>query len=109
MLPELGISKEDRDLLANEVTIVYHCAATIRFDEPLRKAVLMNTRGTKYMLELARCLKKLKLFAYVSTAYCHLHIKKLYEKPYAPPADPHGVIKACEWLKDQEIDLITKQ
>ncbi|KAL5286797.1 hypothetical protein ACFFRR_008046 [Megaselia abdita] len=109
MLPDLGLSQGDRDILANEVTIVYHCAATIRFDEQLRKAVLMNTRGTKLMLDLAKTLKKLKLFAYVSTAYCHLHIKKLYEKPYAPPANPHGVIKACEWLKDEEVDLITKQ
>jgi len=44
--------------------------------------VFMNTRGTKYMLELAQTLKHLDFFAYCSTAYCHLHVKTLYEKPY---------------------------
>lgn len=58
-IPELGISKEDQQLLANEVTIVYHCAATVRFDETLKKAVLLNTRGTKLMLELAETFKKI--------------------------------------------------
>lgn len=34
--PELGISQSDKDLLEREVHIVFHSAATIRFDEPLR-------------------------------------------------------------------------
>lgn len=58
-LPGLGISTEDRKKLCEEVEIVYHAAATIRFDEPLRKAVLLNTRGTKFMLELAQEMEKL--------------------------------------------------
>lgn len=61
------------------------------------------------MLEFASTLKKLVLFAYVSTAYCHLHIKTLYEKPYDPPANPHHVISACEWLTDAEMALIEKK
>ncbi|XP_017475765.1 PREDICTED: fatty acyl-CoA reductase 1 isoform X2 [Rhagoletis zephyria] len=109
LLPGLGISAEDLKKLREEVSIVYHCAATIRFDEPLRKAVFMNTRGTLYMLELAATLKHLDLFAYISTAYCHLHIKTLYEKPYDPPADPHKVIQACEWLNDDEVSTIEKK
>lgn len=43
----------------------------------LKKAVLLNTRGTKEMLELAKEMKHLKLFAYISTAYCHLEEKVL--------------------------------
>lgn len=60
-LPDLGISSEDRQLLVNDVSIVYHCAATVRFDETLKKAVLLNTRGTKLMLELAKTLPKLEV------------------------------------------------
>lgn len=59
--PGLGISDDDRKLLAAEVSIVYHCAATVRFDETLKKAVLMNTRGTKFMLELAKTMTKLEV------------------------------------------------
>ena len=57
--PDLGLSAENRKLLADRVTIVYHAAATIRFDEPLKRAVLLNTRGTKLMLEFAKEMKQL--------------------------------------------------
>lgn len=58
-LPDLGISDDDRKLLAENISIVYHCAATVRFDETLKRAVLLNTRGTKLMLELSKTFKKL--------------------------------------------------
>lgn len=58
-LPDLGISDDDRKLLAKNVSIVYHCAATVRFDECLKRAVQLNTRGTKLMLELCKTFKKL--------------------------------------------------
>lgn len=34
-LPELGISAADRKLLQNNVHIIIHSAATVKFDEPL--------------------------------------------------------------------------
>lgn len=57
----LGMYKEDRKLLAENVNFIYHCAATIRFDEPLKHAVLLNVRGTKLMLDLAKECKKLEV------------------------------------------------
>lgn len=67
----LGLSDADRKTLTDNVTIVYHCAATIRFDEELKKAVLLNTRGTKLMLDLAREMGKLKVTvcAFVSGSF----------------------------------------
>lgn len=61
MQPNLGVSEEDSDLLHKSVNIMYHCAATIRFDEPLKSAVLLNTRGTKYALEFAQKMTKLEV------------------------------------------------
>jgi fatty acyl-CoA reductase len=55
----LGISDEDRKLIADNVSLIYHCAATIRFDEKLKRAVELNTRGTLEMLNLALECKKL--------------------------------------------------
>ncbi|XP_061392598.1 fatty acyl-CoA reductase 1-like [Musca vetustissima] len=109
MEPQLGISSEDIELLRNEVSIVVHCAATVRFDEPLRKAVFLNVRGTKYCLDLASTFKNLSLFWYVSTTYCHVHIKHLYEKPYDPPADPHSMISLCEMLSDRDMADLEKR
>lgn len=34
--PELDLSKEDQSILIENINIVFHCAATIRFNEPLK-------------------------------------------------------------------------
>ena len=39
MEPNLGISNDDEDHLRNRVNLVFHSAATIKFDEPLRLAL----------------------------------------------------------------------
>lgn len=57
----LALSEEDRLRLTRSVQFIYHCAATIRFDEPLKHAVLLNTRGTKLMLDLAKECTKLEV------------------------------------------------
>ncbi|CAH2988364.1 unnamed protein product [Chilo suppressalis] len=105
--PDLAMSEEDRQKIIEEVDVIIHAAATIRFDEELKKAVLLNVRGTKLVLELAKQCKKLQLFMHISTAYCHLHEKLLEEKPYPPPADPHQIIQAVEWMDDETIATLT--
>ncbi|XP_064076069.1 fatty acyl-CoA reductase 1 [Vanessa tameamea] len=105
--PDLAISHDDRELIIDNVNIVIHAAATIRFDEELKKAVLLNVRGTKLVLKLAKQCKHLQLFVHISTAYCHLHEKLLEERPYPPPADPHKIIEAVEWMDEETIATIT--
>lgn len=60
-LPDLGLSPADRQTLVSNVNFVFHMAATVRFDEPLKKAVLLNTRGTKLVLGLAKEMKNLEV------------------------------------------------
>lgn len=36
MQPGLGLSTEDEDVLKAHIHVIFHCAATIRFDEPLK-------------------------------------------------------------------------
>lgn len=36
VLPGLGISNANIELLSQEVSIVFHSAATVKFDEPMR-------------------------------------------------------------------------
>lgn len=54
LLPELGLSPHDRHLLEENINIVFHSAATVRFDEPLRIAVEMNVVAVRKMLTLCR-------------------------------------------------------
>lgn len=57
----LGISTEDRQLVTENVSMIYHLCATIRFDEKLKKAVELNTRGTLEMIKLGLECKKLEV------------------------------------------------
>uniref|UniRef100_A0A2H1VU98 Fatty acyl-CoA reductase n=1 Tax=Spodoptera frugiperda TaxID=7108 RepID=A0A2H1VU98_SPOFR len=56
----LGLSDKDWDTLTKEVNVIVHLAATVRFDEHLKKAGLINVRGTREMLELGKQCKNLK-------------------------------------------------
>lgn len=60
-LPGLGISPSDRKKLAEEVNIVFHAAATIRFDEHIRTAININVLGTREIINLAKEMTNIKV------------------------------------------------
>lgn len=60
-LPNLGISKTDRNRLIREVSIVFHVAATVRFDEKIKTAAAINVRSLKDMIYLSKEMPKLKV------------------------------------------------
>lgn len=55
----LGLSEHDIKEMAACVTIVFHCAANVRFDQALKGACNMNTQGTFRALTVAENFKKL--------------------------------------------------
>ncbi|ADB53344.1 SDR family oxidoreductase [Conexibacter woesei] len=70
--PALGLSRGERDALAEQVTEIVHAAASVEFTLPLEEARRINVEGTRAMLELAeRCVARggLRRFSHVSTAY----------------------------------------
>ena len=81
-LSNLGLSQEDRNLLLEKVNIVFHAAATVRFNEPLHVAVNVNTKGTARVIELWSELKHPISFVYVSTAYSNANLHEIGEKVY---------------------------
>lgn len=78
----LGISASDRKLLIEQVTIVFHVAATVRFNEGLHGSAVMNTLGTLQMMQLCSEIKGLKSVVYVSTAYCSPKVEVVEEIVY---------------------------
>lgn len=58
---DLGISRFDRAQLIEKVGIIFHAAATVKFDENLKIAAEVNIRGTKYLVNLCREMKRLKV------------------------------------------------
>lgn len=89
------------------VNVVFHCAANVRFDQPLRQAVEMNTVGTHRALQLAEGIKNLKVFVHVSTSYCHCNEDVLEEHAYPSPHNPIGIIHMIRSLNDGLLEQIT--
>lgn len=63
----LGLSGEDYTNIAQTVSVVFHVAATVRFNEPLTEAIFMNTRGTREVVNL--CLQMKQLAVRYGTLY----------------------------------------
>ncbi|KAH8413778.1 hypothetical protein KR222_007981, partial [Zaprionus bogoriensis] len=82
MESDLGISFEDRRLLTDQVQLVIHSAATVNFLEPLHVALDINTRATRVMLQLAKEIKHLQAFVYLSSAFSNCVIPYLTEDFY---------------------------
>ncbi|XP_075147044.1 fatty acyl-CoA reductase 1 [Haematobia irritans] len=105
----LGISVRDRDCLVRNVDVIFHCAANVRFDQPLRPMVQMNVIGTLKVLNLASELQNLKVFVHVSTTFCQCNEPVVEERPYAAHCDPYEVIKMLECMTDEELAQITSR
>lgn len=102
----LGLSAEDRQDIIENVEIICHSAATVKFDEKLKKAIELNVRGAYEMAKLGLECKKLIEYQHLSTTYCHVNVKCLEEKRYEPPADPYKMIKLVDLLTEQQLDAI---
>lgn len=59
--PGLGISEHDMQKLINEVHVVFHSAATVKFDEPLRASIQYNVLGTRRVIQLCHKMTNLKV------------------------------------------------
>lgn len=90
---DLGISDDDRNDIIENVEIVIHAAADVRFDMPLQELCFTNVRGTKALTLLAEEMKKLIVFGYISTAYSQYYRNKIEEKFYTPPLEPEEMIR----------------
>lgn len=109
MHDKLGLSEEDEQLIMENAHILIHSAATIRFDEHIRDALLMNVGGTVKMVELARKTKNLVSFVHVSTAYANCNLHEIEERYYEmkPTHDPVKLLELCQWMEADAMGAMT--
>nr|QGV11519.1 FAR27 [Tetrastichus brontispae] len=107
-LPGLGLSASDRAMLTREISIVFHVAATVRFDEKLKLAVAINVQGPRDILNLCRDIMQLKACIHVSTAYANCVNMKIEEKFYDAPIDGNKLVSLVEGMDEKLVDDITK-
>ncbi|XP_026322638.1 fatty acyl-CoA reductase wat-like [Hyposmocoma kahamanoa] len=100
----LGLTLSDRQMLMEKVNIIFHSAATVKFDEHLRAALVTNVRAPLHLLRLARDMKGLNVFMHISTAYSNCHLPRIEERFYPCKADCETLHQMVDKLSDQEID-----
>lgn len=66
---ELGISEADQAVLIKNVSIVFHSAATVKFDEALKLSVTINMVGTKQLLNLCHRMCNLEVIQKIKFNY----------------------------------------
>lgn len=108
-LPELGLSTADAKTLADEVSVVFHSAATVKFDEELKTAIEMNVMGTRRLLDLCRRMTKLVAFVHVSTAFCNCNEKDLEETVVPLSPSPTQILDALQWMSDGLIQAVAPE
>ncbi|XP_070073263.1 fatty acyl-CoA reductase wat isoform X2 [Drosophila takahashii] len=107
--PDLGLSTSDRQVLVDEVQIVLHGAATVRFVEPLHIALAVNTRATRLMIQLAKEMPRLEAFVHVSTAYSNCVIENVSERFYPEhlTCPVSKILELYESLSPELLDSMT--
>merc|ERR1712226_476844 len=103
----LGISPSDEKvMIESNIGVVIHSAATIKFDEPIRIALTVNTLGTLKVIRLSRKFPNLKCLVHVSTAFSNCDLQHIEEKIYKSRFNPHKVVDALEWLPTEALNMV---
>jgi 1-acyl-sn-glycerol-3-phosphate acyltransferase/nucleoside-diphosphate-sugar epimerase len=73
MEDNLGISEADRGMLLSETDVIIHNAAVSNFEERLEVAFQVNVLSTLDLLLMAKKMRNLKAFLFVSSTYVNGH------------------------------------
>lgn len=103
----LGINETNRKLITENVSVIFHVAATVKFDETLRRATAVNVKGTKEVLNIAKECRNLESFVYVSTAYSNCPHKYIEERFYETPINCEKLFNLLDLLNDEQLEELT--
>ncbi|XP_062560807.1 putative fatty acyl-CoA reductase CG8306 [Armigeres subalbatus] len=103
----LGLSSEDRSMLAQKINVVIHSAATLDFQATLRPTVQINLLGTRRVMQLCREMQQLKSMVHVSSAYVNSYLKEADEKLYPVHEDAEKIIDLVNSLSDDALEQLT--
>ncbi|XP_044764595.1 fatty acyl-CoA reductase wat-like [Coccinella septempunctata] len=107
LLPDVGLSPESIKMLQEEVTTIFHIAATVRFDQHLKSAAFINVRSVRDLIRLSKNMPKLRAFLHVSTAFSFCPRDTILEEFYRPPLTGEKLLSLVDSLDDSTITEIT--
>jgi len=88
---EIVNNEIDEKILEQELQVILHVAATIKFSERLDTAIRLNVLGTLKLLELGKRCKKLECFCHVSTAYANCNQRGIIKEKIFHVDLPNGM------------------
>ncbi|XP_077295802.1 putative fatty acyl-CoA reductase CG5065 [Arctopsyche grandis] len=109
MNENFGLKESDLNEVQKEVNVIFHCAATVKFNADLKEAIQTNTCGTWILIQIAKTMKQLDVFVYFSTAFCYVDLDVLDHKVHSANEDPHDVMHMIKWMKDDALKAVTPQ
>jgi len=105
----MGIKMDDSLVLEmrERVSLVFHCAATVNFNERLDISLYTNVLSVYNLIMFAKSLKTLDALIHVSTAYAHCDRKHIEEKFYPATVDPMALVKVVQSMPEDALATLT--
>lgn len=101
-----GMDRESLEKLS-QVSVVFHSAATLKFDEPLAVAVEQNLRSVLTLMDICDQLPIMQVLVYVSTAYSNADLSSVEERVYPAPACLQQVLTLVDNLPEDILLEVT--
>lgn len=106
-MPELGLAKNDRDLVRRECTMIFHLAAVYDLAVERQLAMRVNVEGTRRVNEFASSLSHLKRYHYVSTCYvAGKRTGRIAESELGHAAGFRNYYEETKYLAELEVDAL---
>lgn len=107
-LNDLGMSNDDLTQVINETNIVFHMAASVNFEEPVKNALAQNVRAVKAVIEIAKQMPNLVSMVHLSTAFCNTDQKVMDEVVYDWDMDPEKLLECADVMSDEILENVRK-
>lgn len=108
-MPNFGLSEEHFRRVIEKTEIVFHLAASLKLEATLKPNILTNLTATKYVLDVAKQMKRLLQMIHTSTAFCNIEHDVMEEKVYDYPHRPEDLIRCAEWLSEEALAVAQKE
>ena len=105
----LGISAIERQAITSRVSVIFHVAANVRFEDNLKKDILLNCRSTRDVCILAGDTKNLVALVHVSSAYAQSDKPMVDEIVYPPLLDWRDAVRMAESLDEYTVRAFTSK
>ncbi|XP_047104792.1 putative fatty acyl-CoA reductase CG5065 [Schistocerca piceifrons] len=108
--PQLGLQlpAEAAARLLDQVSVVFHCAASTSLAAGLRRTVTANLDSTQHLLDLCKQMPNLQVLVHMSTAFCNCVVRDaVAERVYPTSLPPERVLELVHGLTDAELEAAT--